>query len=414
MAFDLHIESVRADFPALRRQIDGRVPAFFDGPGGTQVAQPVIDAVADYLAYHNANTHGAFATSRETDRILADARSAFADFLGARSAREIVFGANMTSLTFAVSRALGQQWRQGDEIIVTELDHQANIAPWRRLAEERGLVVRTLPLDAASATLELERLADLLSERTRLVAVGAASNAVGTVTDVAHVAAMARAAGALTFVDAVHFAPHRQIDVAALGCDFLVCSAYKFFGPHVGVLWGRQELLEQFLPFKVPPSPDTAPERWETGTLNHEGIAGAAAAVEWIAGLGNAADSPGERRSALARAWERIQGHESRLLGRLLEGLEQLPGLRIHGPPAGAPRTPTVAFNLGGYSPDEVADSLAEQGVFVWSGHFYAPNVIERMGLADVGGVVRAGLAAYTSAEDVERLIDAVALLARR
>jgi cysteine desulfurase family protein (TIGR01976 family) len=403
---------VRADFPALRPATGHAVPAFFDGPGGTQVPRAVIEAVADYLARCNANTHGAFATSRRTDECIDAARAAMADFVGG-SPRELVFGANMTTLSFAVSRALGQAWQPGDELIVTELDHQANIAPWRRLAEDRGLVVKTIPIEPESFMLDLERLGELLSRRTRLVAVGAASNAVGSVTDVRRVAEMARAAGALCYVDAVHFAPHRRIDVDALGCDFLVCSAYKFFGPHVGVLWARSDLLERLRPYKVPPAPDTAPARWETGTLNHEGLAGTAAAVDWIASLGSDAGGPAERSSRLDLAMERIRAHESALLASLLEGLAAIPAVRIHGPAADADRTPTVAFTVEGTPPDEVAARLAASEVYAWSGDFYAPNVIERLGLSAQGGVVRVGVAAYTSEDDVDRLVDAVARVGR-
>jgi len=406
------VDRIREQFPALRRRIDGRNAVFLDGPGGTQVPQPVIDAVVGYLCSHNANTHGAFATSVETDAMLTGAREAMADFVGAWSPCEVAFGANMTSLTFAVSRALGREWGAGDELIVTDLDHQANIAPWRLLAEDRGMVVRTVPLDPETLTLDLGRLDDLLSARTRLVAVGAASNALGTITDVRAAAAKARSAGALTYVDAVHLAPHRLIDVQTLGCDFLACSAYKFFGPHVGVLWGRQELLQRFQPFKVPPAADTAPERWETGTLNHEGIAGAAAAVEWIAALGADAAADGGRRASLERAWRAVEAHETQLLAALLDGLGEIPGTHVYGVPAGLPRTPTVAFTLAGHHPDAIAEHLAREGVFVWSGDFYAPNVMERLGLAASGGVVRVGLAAYNSAADVERLLSGVRRLA--
>jgi cysteine desulfurase family protein (TIGR01976 family) len=281
---------VRADFPVFERRIAGRPIAFFDGPGGSQIPQPVIDAVADYLTFHNANTGGRFATSEESDAVISAARAAVGDLLNAPPG-EVVFGANMTTLTFAISRALGREWGPGDEVIVTELDHLANVAPWRRMAEERGMTVHTVPFDPDTMQLDLAAMERLLSPRTRLVAVGAASNAVGTINDVRRAAALAREAGALSFVDAVHYAPHRLVDVAELGCDFLACSAYKFFGPHVGILWGRGEHLERFTPFKVPPAPNTSPERWETGTLNHEGIAGTAAAVDWIAGLGRDEDA---------------------------------------------------------------------------------------------------------------------------
>lgn len=407
---------VRADFPVFARRVAGRPIAFFDGPGGSQVPQPVIDAVADYLAFHNANTHGHFATSEESDAAISDARTAVGDLLGA-SQGEVVFGANMTTLTFAVSRALGRAWGPGDELIVTELDHQANVAPWRRMAEERGMTVHMVPFDAETMQLDLGAMERMLSPRTRLVAVGAASNAVGTINDVRRAAALAREAGALSFVDAVHYTPHRLVDVAELGCDFLACSAYKFFGPHVGILWGRGEHLERFTPFKVPPASNTSPERWETGTLNHEGIAGTAAAVNWIAGLGR--DEGGEtgdaggRREALRRGYARIEEHEGELVRRLLGGLRGIDGVRVYGPPAGAERTPTVAFTVEGTPPDAVAARLGEEGVFVWNGNFYALTVCEKLGLEECGGLIRAGLAPYSTDEDVDRLLDGVERIAR-
>lgn len=403
-------ERIRPDFPALQREASGLPPAFFDAPGGTQVPRAVIDAVAEYLAQHNANTGGAFRTSVDTDAMIWATRERLADLLDARSPREIVFGANMTTLTFAFSRALGAEWGAGDEVVVTRLDHQANVAPWLRVAEERGMEVRTVPVLRATLTLDMEVLEASLGPRTRLVAVGGASNAVGTISDVRRIARLAHQAGALCFVDAVHLAPHRPISVQEIGCDFLACSAYKFFGPHVGVLWGRQEHLEHYRPIKVPPSPESAPERWETGTLNHEGIAGTAAALDWLAEL--APRTAGDRRAALHAAMQAIQEYEMTLLPRLLHGLEEIPGVRIHGPPAGAPRTPTIAFTLRGSTPREVAVQLAERGVSVWEGDFYASTVIEDLGLAGSGGVVRAGLAPYVTTEDVDRLLDGVRALA--
>jgi cysteine desulfurase family protein (TIGR01976 family) len=396
--------AIRSAFPVFERRFAGTAPAFFDGPGGSQVPRPVIDAVAGYLAYHNANTHGAFQTSEETDRILFGARERVAELLGAGGPDEIVFGANMTTLTFAVSRALSAGWGEGDELIVTELDHQANVAPWRRVAEDRGMTVRVVPFDMETMQLDYAALESMLSPRTRLVAIGAASNAVGTINDVARVTRLAREAGALSYVDAVHYAPHRRVDVRALGCDFLACSAYKFFGPHVGILWGRQELLEQVRPYKVPPAADTSPERWETGTLNHEGIAGTAAAVDWIASLSGAGEGA-TRSDALDRAYGAIEAHEGLLVDRLLAGLRAIPRVRVYGPPAGAPRTPTVAFTVEGHTPEAVAQILAEEGVFVWNGNFYATTVCERLELHDCGGLIRAGLAPYNTEEDVDRLL---------
>jgi cysteine desulfurase family protein (TIGR01976 family) len=403
---------VRADFPVFERRIGGRAIAFFDGPGGSQVPRPVGDAVRDYLLMHNANTHGHFATSEETDAVITRGRENMAAFLNAPSPREIAFGANMTTLTFHLSRSLGREWGPGDEVVVSQLDHQANAAPWRRMAEDRGMTVHVVPFSPDTFTLDLEALERTLSPRTRLVAVGAASNAIGTVNDVARVAALARAAGALSFVDAVHYAPHRLPDVQAMGCDFLACSAYKFFGPHAGILWGRAEHLERLTPYKVPPASNQSPERWETGTLNHEGIAGTAAAVEWIASLdGDGADHG--LRASLENAYVEIHHHETDLFAGLYAGLAAIPGVRVYGPGADEMRTPTAGFTIDGVSPDEAARRLGAEGVFVWNGDFYATTVCDVLGLADCGGLIRAGVAPYTSDDDVERLIDGVRRLAR-
>lgn len=404
-------QRVRPHFPALSREVNGAPVAYFDGPAGSQVPQPVIDAVSDYLAFRNANTEGVFLTSVETDEVIDNARRRMADFLGAASPREIVFGQNMTTLTFALSRALRQGWKAGDELVVTDLDHQANIAPWVRAAEEVGMTVRVVPFDTESCTLDMEALAAAIGPRTRLVAIGYASNALGTINDVRRVAELARAAGALSFVDAVHFAPHGVTDVQRIGCDFLACSAYKFFGPHVGILWGREELLEEPRPFKVPPAPERGPERWETGTLSHEGIAGTAAAVEWIASLAPPEAGDGWRARMVA-GMRSIEESEAPIFGKLLEGIRSVPGARLFAAPAGHPRTPTLAFTLENASPLEIAQALAAEGVFVWNGDFYASTVIDRLGLRDTGGVVRVGLAPYNTAEEVDRLIEGVRRIA--
>jgi cysteine desulfurase family protein (TIGR01976 family) len=402
---------VRADFPVFERRVGGRPIAFFDGPGGSQVPRQVADAVRDYLLMHNANTHGSFATSEETDAAITGARERVAALLNAPSPREVAFGANMTTLTFHLSRSLGREWGPGDEVIVSQLDHQANVAPWRRMAEDRGMTVHVVPFSPETYTLDLDALDGLLSERTRLVAVGAASNAIGTVNDVARVAERARAAGALTFVDAVHYAPHRLPDVQAFGCDFLACSAYKFFGPHVGILWGRAEHLERLTPYKVPPASNAAPERWETGTLNHEGIVGTGAAVDWIASLaGDAADT---LRESLRRGYAAMHRHESARFAQLYRGLTSISGVRVFGPPEDGERTPTAGFTIDGVSPDGAARRLGAEGVFVWNGDFYATTVCDVLGLSDRGGLIRAGIAPYTTDEDVERLLDGVARLAR-
>lgn len=410
MADECFAERIRQDFPVFERRMDGRPIAFFDGPAGSQVPRQVAKAVVEYLTLHNANTQAQFATSIETDQIIADARRAMADFVGG-APDEIVFGANMTTLTFHLSRSLGRAWAPGDEVIVTALDHQANVAPWRRMAADAGMEVRVVPFDRATLQLDYEALEAMLSPRTRLLAIGAASNALGTINDVRRAAEMARAAGALTFVDAVHFAPHRWIDVATLGCDFLACSAYKFFGPHAGVLWAKRELLDRFEPYKVPPAPDDAPERWETGTQNHEGIAGIGAAVGWIASI--AGEGAPDRREALRRSFAAMEAHESTLFRRLEDGLRALPGVHFHGVAHGHPRTPTAAFTVDGASPEEVARRLGRTGVFVGDGDFYATTVCDTLGLSDCGGVVRAGIAPYTTGDDVQRLIDGVVGIAR-
>lgn len=405
-------DRVRPDFPVFERRVAGRPIAFFDGPGGSQVPAPVAEAVARYLTHHNANTHGRFATSEESDAAIQAGRTAMADFLGAESPREVVFGANMTTLTFALSRALGRGWKgRGGEVVVTELDHQANVAPWRAMAQEHGMTVRVVPLDRETLTLDYGALEGMLGPDTRLVAVGAASNAIGTVNDVRRVTSLARQAGALSFVDAVHYAPHQRVDVGALGCDFLACSAYKFFGPHVGILWGRRDLLEEVAPFKVPPAGDEAPERWETGTQNHEGIAGTAAAVDWIAALDPQHGECG-RRAALDGAYAVLHAHETRLFARLWDGLGEIGGVRRYGLPAHGRRTPTAAFTVAGRTPDEVAAALGREGVFVWNGNFYATTVTEALGVEESGGMLRAGVAPYTTDDDVARLLDGVRRLA--
>jgi cysteine desulfurase family protein (TIGR01976 family) len=398
----------RAHFPALERTHAGRPVAYFDGPGGTQVPRAVADAMVDYLFHHNANTHWAFPTSVETDALLLDARAALADFLGA-ARHEIAFGNNMTTITFHLARALGRGWGPGDEVVVTELDHHANVAPWRALERERGVVVRSVRVRPEDGTLDWASLEAALSPRTRLVAVGAASNAVGTITDVARAAQLAKAAGALSFVDAVHYAPHALVDVRAIGCDFLACSAYKFYGPHVGVLFGRHDLLQSLDVPKLLPAPDSAPDRLETGTQNHEGIVGAAAAVNFLAALGTGTS----RRDRLASAFSRLHGEGRALLTRLWDGLSAVAGVRLYGPPPTAPRTPTVSFTVADRNPAEVTAKLVERGVFVSHGDFYASTVVERMGQG-THGMVRAGCACYTTADEVDRLVEGVAALARR
>lgn len=401
------VEVIRAQFPALARIYEGRPVAYFDGPGGTQVPTVVVDAMRDYLLHHNANTHWHFPTSLETDQLIAGAREAVADLLGA-TPREIAFGQNMTTLTFHVARALGRAWGTGDEIVVTELDHHANVAPWQALARERGVTLRLVRCDPARGVLDWDDFDRAVTPRTRLVAIGAASNALGTISDVARASRLAREVGALTFVDAVHYAPHALVDVGALGCDLLACSAYKFYGPHVGVLYGRADLLEALDVPKLEPAPDTAPERLETGTQNHEGIVGAAAAVNFLADL---AGSTGSRRDRLARTFSGLHARGQALVTRLHEGLSAIEGVTVYGPPPDAPRTPTVAFVVRDRPSDEVARELVSRGVFVSNGDFYASTIVKRLGHAD-DGVVRAGCACYTSEDEVERLIAGVSEIA--
>ncbi|MGE5927509.1 MAG: cysteine desulfurase-like protein [Gemmatimonadota bacterium] len=395
-------EDIRQDFPALQREHGGRPVAYFDGPGGTQVPRQVVEAMAGYLYHHNANTHWAYPTSRETDAALLSARGAFADFLNA-APHEIAFGANMTTLTFHVARGLGRGWGPGDEVVVTELDHHANVAPWEAVAKERGLTLRCVRMLPEIGTLDWDDLERAIGPRTRLLAIGAASNALGTVTDVARAARLARAAGALTYVDAVHYAAHALVDVAALDCDFLACSPYKFCGPHLGVLYVREAVSASIDVPKLRPAPDAAPERFETGTLNHEGIVGAAAAVDYFAGLAGGAT----RRDRLATAMAALHVRGNALVAQLWKGLGAIAGVRLHGVPPERPRTPTVAFTVRGLASERVAASLAEQGFFVSHGDFYAATVIERLG-AGAEGLVRVGCACYTTREEVDALIAAV------
>lgn len=396
--------ALRAAFPALERLHHGQPVVYFDGPGGTQVPRSVAHAMEDYLLHHNANTHWPYPTSEETDALIAEARSALAQFVGALPA-EIVFGANMTTLTFHLARALGRHWGRGDTVVVTELDHHANVDPWRALERELGITVLTVPLIPDSGQLDWGVLETLLDRRPKLLAIGAASNALGTITDIGRAAALAREAGALSFVDAVHFAPHNLVDVARIGCDFLACSAYKFYGPHIGILFGRQELLERIDVPKLAPAPETAPERMETGTQNHEGMVGAAAAVDFLATLGRG-DS---RRAALVSAFAALHARGQTLLQQMWAGLSALPGVTLFGPDPSRPRTPTLAFTVAGRSPTAVARHLAKLGVFVSCGDFYAATAIRRLGLPD--GLVRAGCACYTTEDEVARLVEGVAKL---
>jgi cysteine desulfurase family protein (TIGR01976 family) len=402
------VEQIRSQFPALDRHQRERPVAYFDSPGGTQVPRSVVEAVSDYLYHHNANTHWGYPTSAETDAIISGARAAVADLLNA-SPGEIIFGANMTTLTFHLSRALGRDYRPRDEIVVTELDHHANVAPWQALAQERGITVRVAKMVPETGELDWEDLQSKVNKWTKLVAVGVASNALGTINDIRRAAEIAHDAGAFLFADAVHSVPHFPTDVKAWGCDFLACSAYKFYGPHVGILFGKTDLLYSIDFPKLAPAPDLPPQKAETGTLNHEGLAGTAAAVDFLASLG----SGSTRRSRLQAALGGLEARGGELAARMLEGLSGTSGVRVFGPLPPAPRTPTVAFTVTDVPSSEVARQLTELGVFVSHGNFYAATVVERLGLRNEG-LVRAGCACYTTREEVDRLIEGVRGIAKR
>jgi cysteine desulfurase family protein (TIGR01976 family) len=407
-------DEIRAAFPALARVHHGHRAAYFDGPGGTQVPHAVVDAMTDYLVHHNANTHWSFPTSVETDAALSGARSALADFLNASSPTDIAFGLNMTTMTFHLARALGRRFGPGDAIVVTQLDHHANIDPWRALERERGVTVLKVRMLPETGELDWDDLDRCLTDhRIRLLAIGAASNALGTINDVPRAVAMAREADALTFVDAVHYAPHQLVDVHELGCDFLACSAYKFYGPHVGVLYGKRERLEALDVPKLEPAHDKAPERFETGTQNHEGIVAAAAAVDFLASLARKTTGrpPGRRRARLQAVFEALHERGSALLAQLWEGLSDIKGIQLFGPPPGAPRTPTLAFTVANRPSALVSQLLADQGIFASHGNFYAQTVVERLGVANEG-LVRLGCACYTSDEEVARAIEAMRAIA--
>jgi cysteine desulfurase family protein (TIGR01976 family) len=405
---------IRAQFPALSQVVNGHPVVFLDGPGGTQVPRTVVDAIADYLITANANLHGAFATSARTDALISDARRAIADFLGCDH-DEVVFGANMTTLTFALSRAIGRELQPGDEIVVTRLDHDANVAPWTAL-EEQGAVVRMVDIHKEDCTLDLADLEQQITARTKVVAVGYASNAVGTINDVAKVVRLARAVGAWVFVDAVHYAPHAPVDVQALDCDFLACSAYKFFGPHLGILYGKREHLSRLRPYKVRPAPEEVPFRWETGTQNHEGLAGVVAMVNYLVDLGDQISPAAvNRRNALFAAMTTIQQYERHLSEQLIPNLLQIPGLSLYGiaePERFAWRTPTVAIQLDGYTPAELAKLLGDRGIFTWNGNFYALNLTERLAVESNGGFLRIGFVHYNTIEEVQRLVSVLHELA--
>jgi cysteine desulfurase family protein (TIGR01976 family) len=415
----LDLTTIRAAFPSLAVEVNGQAAVYFDNPGGTQVPQACIDAITQYLSSANANTGGAFLTSQRTDAVLAEAHAAMADFLNAADSREIVFGANMTTLTFALSRAIGRTLAAGDEIVVTALDHDANVAPWLALEEERGVVVRTADVDLATCTLDMADLKSKITPKTKVVAVGYASNATGTINDVATIIGWAQEVGALSYIDAVQFAPHGPIDVQALGCDLLVCSAYKYFSTHLGVLYGRLPLLESIAAYKVRPAQDTPPYKWETGTLNHECLAGLVATLEYLASIGHERHENYAwrftgmegRRLDLHCTMAAIQNYERLLSDRLLSGLATIPGIRIYGLTTEEDifrRVPTVAITLEGWTPRALAEKLAERGIFCWDGNYYALTLMERLGLEEHGGALRIGMAHYNTAEEIDRLLAAL------
>jgi cysteine desulfurase family protein (TIGR01976 family) len=424
----LDLTSIRSQFPSLSQTVNEHPAVFLDGPGGTQVPQRVIDAISNYLRRNNANTGGAYATSRHTDAMIAEARAAMADFLHC-GPDEVAFGPNMTTLTYAMSRAIGRELKQGDEILLTRLDHDANVSPWMAMAEDRGVIVQWVDFRDEDCTLDMDDLASKIGPKTKLVAVGYASNAVGTVNPVKEIVRLAHAAGALCYIDAVHYGPHGLIDVAALDCDFLACSTYKFFGPHMGVLFGKREHLTRIRPYKVRPNTNAIPNCWEWGTLNHECIAGITACVDYISDLGrHATETCGDgrlarpssearsiaittRRGAIEAAYAAIHEHERALLERMMAGLQQIPGLKIYGitdPARFDERCATFAIRVDGFTPLELATRLGERGFFTWDGNYYAINVTEHFDLEKSGGFLRIGFVHYNTAAEVDRLLAAL------
>lgn len=399
---------LRAQFPALKQEVNGRPAAYLDGPGGTQVPQRVIDAISEALTLGISNHGGPFITSARTDAIVDAARLALMDFLNARRPEEIAFGQNMTSLTFAVSRAITRNWQPGDEIILTRLDHDANISPWLMAAEDKGLRIRWLDFDPVDCTHKLNSLLALLNERTRLVAVTYASNALGSISDIKFITQMAHAVGALVYVDSVHYAPHGLIDVQDLDCDFLVCSSYKFFGPHQGVLYGKYELLDELTAYKVRPAPSKPAGKWETGTQSFESLAGSTAAVDYIASI---AGDTGNRRDRIVKAMAATKAYEQQISEHFLRGATEVPGLQVFGITDIENlehRAPTFAVRLEGHTSEEVAIRLGEQGIFVWDGHYYAVAAMDRLGLLEQGGLVRIGFVHYNTTEEVDRVLEAL------
>ncbi|WP_105166688.1 cysteine desulfurase-like protein [Pseudoalteromonas sp. T1lg23B] len=409
----MELTQLRRQFPALMQQVNGQSPIFLDGPGGSQVPQSVLSAMSAYLGYFNSNLGGAFFSSEKTVSLMDNARQAVADLLNAPSKEQIVFGANMTSLTFSFSRAISRQWQAGDEVIVTNADHYSNVSSWRLAAEDKGATVNAVRINEDDCTLDLDHYKSLLNENTKLVAVTYASNTTGSINDIKQIVELAHQVGALVYVDAVHYAPHELVDVQALGCDFLACSAYKFFGPHVGIVYGKREHLEGFTPYKVEPAKDVIPGRWETGTQSFEGLAGVVAAIDYIASLsGMTEDTP--RRERLAEAFAKTKQHEMALSDYFLTRLAQLPQISLFGiadKARLAERTPTFALTFKDIEPRAVSEFLAKQHMCVWDGNFYAQGLCEQLGVMDKGGVVRIGCMHYNTIDELNRLFNAFELL---
>ncbi len=401
------IDAVRAEFPALKRTYHDKPVAYFDGPGGSQVVKTAIDAIARYMEQGGANLHGSFPSSWETEDVIAKSKHAVADFLNVQPA-EVAFGANMTTLTIAIANALGKQFNEGDEIVVTEMDHRANVDPWLLMAKDRGLNIRWIKVDTETLTLDLRNLEKVINEKTKLVAVGLASNAVGTIVDIEPIVRRARQVGALVAVDAVHAAPHMALDRERQDIDILLCSAYKFFGPHIGIAAIRESIFEGLEPYKLVPSPDTYPEKLETGTQNHEGIAGILPVIEFFEGFG-AGDT---RRERILSGFEHLKTYENSLAKRMRDGLKEMAHVTLFEAAEDVPKTPTIAFQVNTIAPAEFCKVLAEQhSIFLAAGHFYASTLAERMDINKTGGWIRAGLAPYNTKEEVDRLLEAVAKL---
>lgn len=401
----LNLDQIRSQFPALQQTVEGQTPIFFDGPGGAQVSQSVLSAMVAYLGRYNANLGGAYFSSHKTVELMADARQAAADFYNANTTEEIIFGANATTLTFTMSRAIARDWQAGDEIIVTALDHYSNVSPWVLAAEEKGVTVHQVRVNEADCTLDLDHLSQLLNDKTRLVACTYASNTMGSVVDMQTVMALVKQKStAITYIDAVHYAPHQLIDVQELGCDLLVSSAYKYFGPHLGVLFGRADVLAKLKPYKVAPAKDIDPNRWETGTQNYEALAGFIAAIDYLASL--ATDGTLTRREQLVNAYQQINLHEQQLSALFLNRINSYPNIKVFGIHATdrlADRTPTFAFRIEGIAPRKVSEFFGTQHICIWDGNFYAQGLYEQLGLTEVGGVVRVGCMHYNTAEEIER-----------